>query len=98
MVPETLCVLGCPQAIHHAAATKTPYLQFMGREHSRRGRRVQFRLTRAATACTIATLMTGDALLWTVFGGLVLVMLALDLGVFHRREHESKFKEAASWS
>ena len=42
--------------------------------------------------------MTGDTLLWTVFGGLVLVMLALDLGVFHRTSHEIKFKEAAVWS
>ena len=42
--------------------------------------------------------MTGDALLWTVFAALVAVMLALDLGVFHRRKHEIKFKEAASWS
>jgi tellurite resistance protein TerC len=42
--------------------------------------------------------MTGDILLWTVFGGLVLVMLALDLGVFHRTSHEIKFKEAAAWS
>ena len=42
--------------------------------------------------------MTGDTLLWTVFGGLVLVMLALDLGVFHRTSHEIRFKEAAAWS
>jgi tellurite resistance protein TerC len=42
--------------------------------------------------------MSGDTLLWTAFGGLVLVMLALDLGVFHRRKHEIRFKEAATWS
>jgi tellurite resistance protein TerC len=42
--------------------------------------------------------MTGSALLWAVFGGLVLVMMALDLGVFHRQKHEIKFKEAALWS
>jgi tellurite resistance protein TerC len=42
--------------------------------------------------------MTGDTLLWTVFGGLVTVMMALDLGVFHRRKHEIKFTEAAAWS
>ncbi len=35
---------------------------------------------------------------WSVFGVLVLVMLALDLGVFHRREHEVKMKEALIWS
>ena len=42
--------------------------------------------------------MDHDALLWTIFGGLVVVMMALDLGVFHRRSHEIKFKEAALWS
>ena len=42
--------------------------------------------------------MTGDTLLWTVFGALVAVMMALDLGVFHRRKHEIGFKEAAAWS
>ena len=42
--------------------------------------------------------MEHDALLWTVFGVLVLVMMALDLGVFHRRSHEVKFKEAVLWS
>jgi len=42
--------------------------------------------------------MSGDTLLWTMFGALVLVMLVLDLGVFHRRKHEIKFKEAALWS
>ena len=28
----------------------------------------------------------------------VLVMLALDLGVFHRNAHEVKVREAAAWS
>ncbi len=32
------------------------------------------------------------------FTGFVLVMLALDLGVFHRSAHEVSFKEAAGWS
>ena len=35
---------------------------------------------------------------WSIFSVLVLVMLALDLGVFHRREHEVKMKEALIWS
>lgn len=35
---------------------------------------------------------------WSVFGVIVVVMLALDLGVFHRREHEVKMKEAIFWS
>jgi len=39
-----------------------------------------------------------NILSWVVFGVVVLVMLALDLGVFHRREHEVKMKEAVIWS
>ena len=39
-----------------------------------------------------------NSLSWAVFGVVILVMLALDLGVFHRREHEVKIKEALIWS
>ena len=42
--------------------------------------------------------MMSNILSWTAFSVLVLVMLALDLGVFHRREHEVKMKEALIWS
>jgi tellurite resistance protein TerC len=42
--------------------------------------------------------MTKGALLWVIFGAVVAVMLALDLGVFHRRAHTVKFKEALAWS
>lgn len=35
---------------------------------------------------------------WLGFGVLVAVMLALDLGVFHRKEHEVRMKEAILWS
>jgi len=35
---------------------------------------------------------------WISFAVLVVIMLALDLGVFHRREHEVKMKEAVIWS
>lgn len=35
---------------------------------------------------------------WIAFGVVVLVMLALDLGVFHRKAHEVHFKEAFIWS
>src|ERR1051325_1480279 len=35
---------------------------------------------------------------WIGFIGCVLVFLALDLGVFHRRAHVVKFKEALLWS
>ncbi len=36
--------------------------------------------------------------MWILFGFLISAMLALDLGVFHRRAHEVKFKEALIWS
>lgn len=36
--------------------------------------------------------------LYLSFIGFVLLMLALDLGVFHRDAHEVSFKEAAGWS
>ena len=35
---------------------------------------------------------------WSIFGIMIAVMLALDLGVFHRKEHEVKMKEAIFWS
>ncbi len=35
---------------------------------------------------------------WVAFAVLVIVMLALDLGVFHRHAHEVRFKEALVWS
>lgn len=35
---------------------------------------------------------------WVIFNGFVLAMLALDLGVFHRRAHAVRFKEAVAWS
>jgi tellurite resistance protein TerC len=40
----------------------------------------------------------GSPLLWAGFIGFVLVMLALDLGLFHRREHVVGLKEAGLWS
>jgi tellurite resistance protein TerC len=35
---------------------------------------------------------------WAGFIGLILVFLALDLGVFHRRAHVVRFKEALAWT
>ena len=35
---------------------------------------------------------------WLAFGFIVMVMLALDLGVFHRKTHVVKVKEALLWS
>ncbi len=39
-----------------------------------------------------------DGIVWMGFIAFVLVMLALDLGVFHRKSHEVKIKEALIWS
>src|SRR5690625_3032649 len=35
---------------------------------------------------------------WVLFNVFVLVMLSLDLGVFHRKHHAISTKEAASWT
>jgi tellurite resistance protein TerC len=40
----------------------------------------------------------GSPALWLGFTGFVLAMLAVDLGVFHRKAHEVKVGEAALWS
>jgi TerC family integral membrane protein len=42
--------------------------------------------------------MTIELLWWAGFGAFVLTMLALDLGVFHRKAHEAKMREALTWS
>ena len=42
--------------------------------------------------------MIVDGYVWACFIGFVLLMLALDLGVFHRKSHEIKIKEALIWS
>jgi len=36
--------------------------------------------------------------LWLVFGTLILGVMALDLGVFHKQEHEVTVKEAMGWT
>jgi tellurite resistance protein TerC len=41
---------------------------------------------------------TGEPLAWAVFGVVIAAMLALDLGVFHRRAHVIRAREAAVWS
>jgi tellurite resistance protein TerC len=40
----------------------------------------------------------GSPLLWAGFSAFVLVMLALDLGVFHRKAHALGMREALGWS
>jgi tellurite resistance protein TerC len=44
--------------------------------------------------------LPGDFLIlfWILFNLFVVAMLALDLGVFHRRAHEVRFREALAWS
>lgn len=42
--------------------------------------------------------MISHPALWVTFFAIVLGLLALDLGVFHRKSHEVKFKEALIWS
>ncbi|OGO32988.1 MAG: tellurium resistance protein TerC [Chloroflexi bacterium RBG_16_56_11] len=42
--------------------------------------------------------MSGESILWIVFGILVPLILVLDLGVFHRKSHKIKVKEALLWS
>lgn len=42
--------------------------------------------------------MTGNALLWIGFNVFVLIMLALDLGVFHRKTQQVSVKEALTWT
>jgi tellurite resistance protein TerC len=42
--------------------------------------------------------MTGNLWLWIGFNVFVLLMLALDLGVFHRKAHVVTFKESITWT
>lgn len=42
--------------------------------------------------------MNDTTLLWVAFNAFVLIMLALDLGVFHRKAHEVSIKEALTWT
>ena len=42
--------------------------------------------------------MSDSALLWVGFNVFVLIMLGLDLGVFHRKSHEVSLKEALVWT
>src|SRR5690606_35947120 len=47
----------------------------------------------------VATLQTSGMIwAWLIFIAFVLSMLALDLGVFHRKSHVVGFKEALGWS
>lgn len=42
--------------------------------------------------------METPMIFWILFNVFVMMMLALDLGVFHRKSHEISFREAMSWT
>jgi tellurite resistance protein TerC len=42
--------------------------------------------------------MDTPVVFWIIFNAFVLVMLALDLGVFHRKSHDVNIKEALTWT
>ncbi len=42
--------------------------------------------------------LTGQPLAWAIFGVVVAGMLAIDLGIFHRKAHVVRGREAAVWS
>jgi|SRR5579871_1827336 len=42
--------------------------------------------------------MPADWIFWVAFNAFVLAMLALDLGVFRRRKHDIRFREAIGWT
>ncbi|MGE0771944.1 MAG: TerC family protein [Cyclobacteriaceae bacterium] len=42
--------------------------------------------------------MSNSVILWSSFNLFVLIMLGLDLGVFHRKSHEVKIREALIWT
>ena len=42
--------------------------------------------------------MDTPIIFWILFNAFVLLMLALDLGVFHRKTHEVSVKEALIWT
>ena len=42
--------------------------------------------------------MTANIWLWAGFNVFVLLMLALDLGVFHRKAHVVSFRESITWT
>lgn len=43
-------------------------------------------------------MISHESLLWVVFGAVIVSLLALDLGFFHRKSHEVSIKEALIWS
>ena len=54
-------------------------------------------LPRRVCATDARPTLTPETLWWAGFVGAVLALLALDLGVFHRKSHEVKMREALTW-
>lgn len=42
--------------------------------------------------------MTEHSTLWLVFGGIMTIMFAIDMGIFNRKSHEIRFREALVWT
>lgn len=42
--------------------------------------------------------MPAQTVLWLCFGAIITVMFVVDLGVFNRKSHEIRFREALSWT
>ena len=42
--------------------------------------------------------MSSNWIFWLIFNLFVLAMLALDLGLFHRKKHVVELREAISWT
>lgn len=47
---------------------------------------------------TLTEILSHKIFLWTGFNLLVLALLALDLGIFHRKDHKISMKESLIWS
>jgi len=54
--------------------------------------------TQTAPPASSDGLLHASPVAWAVFNGFVLLMLALDLGVFHRKAHTVRVKEAMIWT
>ena len=42
--------------------------------------------------------MSTQTIMWLAFGAVITIMFVLDLGVFNRKSHEIKFREALTWT
>jgi len=80
-----------------APAEKLPYL--FHTKSRRVKRRVPFHAAgRQEVWKTMLSLLSNKIILWTAFNIFFLILLALDLGVFHRRAHTVSIKEALWWT